>query len=101
MKFKIGDIVLCKERFSVYPGFLSDMGEWLNKPMTIKFITEDLKAVKVKENIHWWPLSKLTPHFVGIEMETGLTLKIKYLYVRQKWVKEGKKEASYYTEQVV
>lgn len=106
--FKSGDIVVCLNRFSEWPGFLEDMTNYLNIPLTVVSISRSVLGVgvKIKEDNgqYLWRAKSLS--FYNLEQleeekKQQRVEKINILYMRQAWVIEGKKEASYYTEQVV
>lgn len=96
MTFKVGDVVVCKKKFTDGPGWSPSMYEWLGIPMTVINLSP---YIKVKENEWRWPESSLTL-FSTKSKEEQLSDKITYLYERQQWVRQGKKEALYYIKQV-
>lgn len=104
--FKSGDIVVCLSKFSGWPGFLGDMTNYLNIPLTVVSISSSLLGVgvRIKEDNgrYLWDAKSLSFYNLGQreeEKKQQRIEKINILYMRQAWVIEGKKSALFYTKQ--
>lgn len=104
--FKPGDIVVCLNRFSGWPGFVDNMTKYLNTPLTVigEYRSFGLIGIKVKEDYgkYLWNAESLSFYNLGQYEEKKKQQrveKINTLYMRQAWVIEGKKSALFYTKQ--